>query len=282
MSVIHSIQQDQFFFHYSKDEKLPESSIAMHAHVENEIFYFLGGKGTMVVEGNPYELQEGQILIMRSHEFHKPEISMEVPYERMVIQFTDEYIHTTDPQGLLLAPFCDRPLGRSNAFDAEMTKRSLLPELMKRVAQGEERDGYAQRLCCYHNTMAILEEIGRLFRKKQDETPENGKFTVVQQVISYIEEHLNEKISLDLLQKEFFVNKFHLNRIFQSATGSTVGEYIIMKRLLLARKFIRMGYIPMSACTASGFGDYSSFYRAYVKHFQISPKEERDAYFEKK
>ncbi len=280
MSVIHSIEKGQFFFHHSRDEKFPESSVTMHAHVENEIFYFLRGRGNMVVEGNPYELHEGQVLIMRSHEFHKPEISQALPYERMVVQFTEEYIHPFDERGILTAPFSQRPLGRWNAFDSDVVKRSLLPQLFRRLSESSEQGEEEQPLSCSIYTLAILDEIKQLFSKKKED-PEQANSTVVQQVITYIEENLNQKISLDLLQKEFFINKFHLNRMFQTATGSTVGEYIIMKRLLLARKFIRMGYIPMSACSASGFGDYSSFYRAYLKHFHISPKQERLSYLEK-
>ena len=66
-----------------------------------------------------------------------------------------------------------------------------------------------------------------------------------------------------------------MNKIFKKATGNSIGEYVIKKRLLIAQQLIKTGMTSTNACQASGFGDYSNFYKAYVKFFGVSPKEEK-------
>ena len=63
-----------------------------------------------------------------------------------------------------------------------------------------------------------------------------------------------------------------LNRVFKSATGFSVWEYITGKRLASARNLIRAGVPATHAFTSCGFNDYSSFYRLYVKKFGVPPK----------
>ena len=63
-------------------------------------------------------------------------------------------------------------------------------------------------------------------------------------------------------------------RRFRAQTGYTIHAYLTGKRLMLAREKIASGVPMMEAACKSGFGDYSNFYRCYVKRFGISPKED--------
>lgn len=63
-----------------------------------------------------------------------------------------------------------------------------------------------------------------------------------------------------------------MNKLFRSATGTTIGEYIIYKRIIHARGLIGHGMRISEAAEKSGFADYSSFYRAYVKRMGHSPQ----------
>ncbi|MBO5783869.1 MAG: helix-turn-helix transcriptional regulator, partial [Clostridia bacterium] len=56
-------------------------------------------------------------------------------------------------------------------------------------------------------------------------------------------------------------------------TGSTVWEYVTIKRLIRAREIIGAGTSPTEAAGACGFNDYSAFYRASRRQFGHSPRE---------
>jgi AraC-like DNA-binding protein len=88
-----------------------------------------------------------------------------------------------------------------------------------------------------------------------------------------VNEHLYEELSLDTICKKFYISKPQLCRIFKRATGSTVWEYVTTKRLIAAQRLIRSGIPVAEAARKCGFGDYTSFYRAYRKQFGEKPKE---------
>lgn len=76
-------------FHYNYNEKPP--LIEFHQHPFYEIFFFLSGKVTYIVEGSHYKLRPGDILLINNSEIHRPEIAPGKPYERIVIWLTVQF-----------------------------------------------------------------------------------------------------------------------------------------------------------------------------------------------
>ena len=84
-------------------------------------------------------------------------------------------------------------------------------------------------------------------------------------VIRYLNENPERDISLDRLARRFFVSKYHLCRAFKKHNGISVHGYINKKRVMYAKQLIEAGETASGAAYRVGFGDYSAFYRAYVK-----------------
>ena len=55
--------------------------------------------------------------------------------------------------------------------------------------------------------------------------------------------------------------------------GTSVHRYILQKRLIMARQMMASGRPTSEVYQHCGFGDYSNFYRAFRKEYQISPRE---------
>jgi len=75
-----------------------------------------------------------------------------------------------------------------------------------------------------------------------------------------------------MLAHRFFVSKYYLCRAFKRQSGSSIHNYINLKRVLYAKRLIESGETASHAAYMVGFGDYSAFYRAYMKHIGSSPK----------
>ena len=90
-------------------------------------------------------------------------------------------------------------------------------------------------------------------------------------VIKYLNDHIDKNISLDYLAKKFFVSKYYLCRAFKKHNGISVHGYINQKRVTYAKQLIEQGETASGAAYKVGFGDYSAFYRAYVKVTGKSP-----------
>jgi AraC-like DNA-binding protein len=73
------------------------------------------------------------------------------------------------------------------------------------------------------------------------------------------------------LAKRFFVSKYYLCRAFKKHNGISVHGYVNQKRVMYAKQLIESGETASSAAYRVGFGDYSAFYRAYVKIVGRSP-----------
>ena len=63
--------------------------------------------------------------------------------------------------------------------------------------------------------------------------------------------------------------------LIKDVTGYTLNQYNSHKRLLRAGELIRAGTPVMKAAEQAGFGDYSTFLRAFQNTFHMSPREFR-------
>ena len=99
-------------------------------------------------------------------------------------------------------------------------------------------------------------------------TPEDPR---VVEWMAYLDRHMNEDLNMDQLAERFFVSKFHMMRLFKAQTGFTIHTYLLQRRLMAARHLIERGMRTTEACYRCGFRSYSSFTRAYAKHFGTSP-----------
>ena len=249
---------------YNRDNKPIPSDFSMHTHESYELYYFAGGSGIYRVEGTPYPLQKGDILIMRPAEAHYIDITENIPYTRLSVNFKPELIGVIDPSGRLLAPFDNRKIGTFNRYRAENFKSDAYSIFIKNIIT----DSPDRRVQTITNLLPLLNEISLAFGSVTE--TEMSK-SIDSRIISYINRHISENITLDDICNRFYISKTHLCRIFKKATASTVGEYITVKRLVNARQLILSGTPPTKAHLQCGFRDYSVFYRAYKKKYGISP-----------
>ncbi|MBQ7930941.1 MAG: helix-turn-helix transcriptional regulator [Clostridia bacterium] len=97
-------------------------------------------------------------------------------------------------------------------------------------------------------------------------------------LIQYIEQHLEENLSLESLAQHFFVSKYHIAHLFKERLGLSIHQYIIKKRLAACRDAICSDAGITQIYELYGFQDYSSFFRAFKKEYGMSPKEYRTHY----
>ena len=78
--------------------------------------------------------------------------------------------------------------------------------------------------------------------------------------------------TLSVYAREAYVSPGHLNRVVRSATGKSVGEWIDIARLGMAKRLLRDTEQPIAEiATAVGLDDSSYFSRFFKKHTGLSP-----------
>ena len=258
--------------HHAIDEFPEDKDYPMHAHEWCEILGFIRGKGDYTIEGNVYRLEPGCILIMRPAETHKLHIDSSEPYERIMVNFPTTLIEKIDPSKKLLQSFIDRPLGQLNLYrNQEFTTISGITYLREMVSVAYTRED--QRLNIITNLLPLLNAIKNIFIFKKTFEMNLSNRNTSQLIIDYINVHLHEELSLEVLSRQFFLSKSQISRLIKKATGCSVLDYITIKRLMRAREYILSGETATNASRLCGFNNYSSFYRAYVKHFPELPSD---------
>ena len=101
----------------------------------------------------------------------------------------------------------------------------------------------------------------------------NKKHLVMDDIFIYIRDHLTEDLSLEVLEKQFFVSRHHLCREFKKITGQTIHSYIVKSRLDLCKKHIEAGKTIKEVYKLGGFGGYNHFFRAFKNEYGMTPKE---------
>lgn len=273
MSALYQYRNGSLYLHYSYDEIPNPSHFYMHVHHVYEVLYIIRGKGSFYVEGKEYRISDGCFIFTRPGETHKMNIDTSVPYERMGIHIPLSLLDQIDPEKRLFGIFNDRSLGTHNFYTAYDLPSNLGAEL-KELASPPE-DDYEKYLHTVIKIAAFLLEANNHFEKNRTRQNANASSDVIADVIEYINENLFSEFNLDVLSKKFYISKSYLERRFKQVTGSTVWDYVLIKRLFVARESILSGEAPTKIYLSCGFRDYSSFFRQYKNRFGVSPNEDK-------
>jgi len=241
----------------------------MHVHEMCEIFCVFRGDGYYITEGARHKFEHGKIFLMRPGESHMADLVGNEPYDRISHHFNVSVVDGVDPERRLLSPFFDRPLGKNNVYDRSVVAPTGIYEMFTRLYLKKNNE-YETKLNTQIVLLSILSEIKKLFDAKLYLSPANDT-EQIRNVIEYVNNNLTNSISVELLCEKFFLSRTQLYRSFRNATGSTIWDYIMSKRLLLAKSYIADGIRSSEAASACGFGDYSTFYRAYIKKYGTTP-----------
>lgn len=270
MDILEEFDTEELYVRYAVDGTPNDRDFTMHIHERFEIYCFISGNAEYLVEGARYPLKAGSLLIMRPAESHRARILSSEKYERYAVNFSFAVTDAIDPRRNLLKPFLDRPLGRGNLY----SERELGSETM-RLFEGMRGGGdpYQKRIEITTRLFMLLETICKAYFKRMT-VGYAPPTELSEQLVAYVNNHLFEELSVSLLAERFFLSPSQISRVFRKATGASPWDYIAIKRLTAAREKIRCGESASSAAESVGFGDYSSFYRAYVKRFGCSPKDD--------
>lgn len=245
--------------------------VEYHYHEFCKILFLLSGAGSYFVEGNRYALKAGDVVLVGNQCVHRPEFEAGLPYERVIIYVSPEFIEKQSTQdGDLRECFSGK---QGHVFRPDDSQREVLLEQIRLLEETLSEDGYGRTILSNGILLRILVEIGRGQQDEKERMPKPLLPTSsrILEITQYLDKHLNEDISVEDLSEKFYLSRFHLMRRFKEETGSTIHSYISERRLLMAREMISQGETTTEACYKCGFKSYATFARAYGKFFGTTP-----------
>ena len=87
-------------------------------------------------------------------------------------------------------------------------------------------------------------------------------------ILDFIDEHLDQPLSVDELAQRAYLSRYHFIRRFQRAYQQTPHQYVINRRLAKAKEMLANSELPVTEiCLAVGFeslGSFSTLFRQVV------------------
>lgn len=262
-----------FELYYYNDR--PVSGVKSHTHNYYEFYFFLEGHVTLRIGDNAYPLHSGDVVLIPPGVPHHARIQgTDLPYRRFVFWISREY--------------CSRLMAESADYGYLMQHVTLtgnyiyhydkisfyalqakVIRLLEEIHSARFASSAQISLCVNDLVLHLNRSVYEMTHPAAPQTRQN----LYQEIIDYIESHLEEDLNLDRLAEEFYVSKYHVSHIFKENLGISVHQYITKKRLALCLDIMKSGTEIGSACLSCGFQDYSVFYRAFRKEYGVSPKE---------
>jgi AraC-like DNA-binding protein/mannose-6-phosphate isomerase-like protein (cupin superfamily) len=266
------LKGDFEYFHL-KDKKNME--FEFHYHDFDKIIIFISGKVTYLIEGKAYKLKPRDILFINSNDVHKPVISPEEPYERIIIWVNSKFldVHNRDGNDLSTC-FKLSSKRRSNLLRINSLEQRQIEGILINLEDASKGIEFGSGILKNSLFLQLVVYLNRLFIRTEI-TIKNNDIEYdkrIEGILNYINDNLGNDLSIENISAQFYVNKYYLMHSFKEQTGYTIHNYIQQKRLIKAASLIKKGLQTMDVCSQCGFGDYSSFVRAFKKIFNLSPK----------
>ena len=254
-------------FHVQLSENDTWSMSRLHFHDFFELMLPLTSSGNIFVNDQVYPLQRGGLYLIGENTLHRTIANGF--HSRYVLHISRKAL------GELSSPQTDFIQFTRDSFRcATLDERQLntLSEAFQTLDRNQNDGGFGSDLKQLMSLMELLIQAAPILKvASTGETVRNKDFLRVAPILDYIQENLTEPLTLDQISNRFFISKHYLCRIFKSATGFSVMEYIIHSRILRARQLLQEGISVQQAGELSGFSDNSHFIRTFGHLTGTSP-----------
>ncbi len=233
-------------------------------------FVVRSGKGTLCYNGRVYHISAGDAAFIDCHNAYYHESDSSQLWELAWVHFNGAHIrqYYEEFQRCFSAPILH--LHNTQVF---VTR---LQEMLQTAAQND----FDGELACSYQLYALLADVFLCRREKM--LQKNFSHGKIEEVKNYIDQWFGEDITLDMLSEKFFISKYHLERTFKSRYGTTIGAYVIQRRITHAKELLRFSSLRISEIAEiCGVADSSYFNKLFKKSEGITARTYRDMWREK-
>lgn len=229
-------------------------------------FMVLSGSGALKYEGREYDLRRGDCVF----------IDCQKPYNHSTGEndlWSLRWVHFYGPT---LYSIYDKYVERGGQCvftPPTMEKIEVIWKLLMEVSKGTD----------YMKDMLINQYLSELLVCIMSESwhPEYRVPTPKKQNLSnirdYLETHYSERITLDDLASQFYVDKYYLTKIFKEQFGQSINTYLTSIRITKAKQLLRFSNRTVEEIGYEiGIGAPAYFSRVFKNIEGISPKQFRE------
>ena len=129
------------------------------------------------------------------------------------------------------------------------------------------------RKCGY--LIEILYKLCQALRQAHPVTSNILPNSIIQEVLVYINNNYTQQLRTEQMAKKFGISVSYLSHEFQKFTNRSVYDYILYRRVMLARQMMLTDLSLNAIAYQCGFNDYSNFLRVFQRLMGTSPSQFR-------
>ena len=259
-----------------KDTKQPQDEMPDHMHDGYEIVYVYRGAGTFFIDQAFYEMQAGDLFLLPPNLIHRAFPDSSDPVTSTALFFGPKWIREEEEDAL-------PPLRCFSLARASRLYRLTLPKQRKEGFEAaldrvhaewkSKREGYEQVIRAEVTLMLL-----QLARENESDAVRPGSDPSsspmwLRTTLAYIDRFPKSDLRLSTLCKHVSVSPAHFSRTFRKATGMTVTEYVVAKRIAFAKERLLATDDPVHRISADcGFESLPYFHKKFKKHTGDSPQ----------
>ena len=259
------------YMHLISDSKI---DLGYHFHDLYEIYFLISGSVDYFIDRKIYVLEYGDLLVINNQEIHKPSIKSIDNYERIIIEF--------DPS--ILSPFCssdfnllgcfvNRQKGEWNRVNLSNDQLNEIHELFKKFESLGDNTSEGADILKFAYLIELLVFLNKAYSNNSHTEKRLKVPKKVIPILDYIDGNLEDDLTLATIAARFYIDKYHLSRMFKNITGINIHDYILSKRIAEAKQLLLAGRNILDSCQMSGFRNYTTFIRTFKNIVGMLPKD---------
>ena len=244
------------------------------AHDFCEFAYTDSGALCCMLDGEPIQLSQGDILLISPHKKHYYQAIPERSAILFIVCFQckSELLSILDKKIALdseLKELLARIVKESkNAFRFPFDKKLQLLDKPQFGAQQMVENHIEELLVCL-----IRNEIKENRDIKFVTTSVELENSLVGDIIALLKERLYNRITLEEICEQTYYSKTYLNSIFKKNTGHSIMQYYSLLKVQEAKKLLREKVSPSAISNKLGFESPTYFTKVFKKYTSMTPSE---------
>lgn len=256
-------------------------SFRFHHHSNYEFYVIVQGNIKICIENMLFESAPMSMFIFPPNYLHGL-VSQDdhSAYERMYFHVPPEFLSLLSVPGYSVTEVLDTIVKQSRLL------YTLRPEQVQRLfgiiqsidalsrTEGTPFTALKQYALLLEAVVLMMDVINSQMALSSNLEYQRHPFLSV--VLSYINDHYTEDLSLDSIAAYSNISKYYLSHEFKRLTNNTIMSYVINKRVQYSHTLLINGVKPLEACYRSGFSSYSNFQKSFRAYFGVSPRYYKD------
>ena len=206
----------------------------------------------------------------------------------LVPAYTRHWIHSKGKQGLIMISLEPSFIARNipeyiNSDNIELLphfaqSNPLIHQIGLSLKTALQNNSPGNRFYAESLGVALVAHLMQFYTNKKypfediennNISPEDAK---IKQAKDYIHAHLNEKLSLEAIAATIGMSQYHFCRVFKETTGLTPWQYVIKKRIELAKRLLKIPQLSIVEISYQlGYSTPAQFTNFFRKHTGITP-----------